>query len=133
MSPFSVLESLITKQKPLKERETAHIDPYMIQRYLSFIKNKGLVLLINNLINSKKTLFLNKFLFYNTCFVLIPKMKHQYISYIKKERKKKEKEESYKKTICNDFRISLKELEEYISIDADVLTEYKNSADLYKK
>ena len=110
-----------------------NLEPFIIQRYLSFIQNRGIILILNNFLNSKISIFQDKKRFYKTCMELLPKMSKQYITYIKKTKSKKDSQEEIKNLACKEYRISKKELEDYISIDPSVLKEFEQVLDLYKK
>ncbi len=132
MTLFEILDNIISKKRVLKASQLKDCDAFIIQRYLSFIGNKGLVLILNKFINSNKTLFTDSERFHNTCLSLVPKMSSRYINYIKKEKKKKDDHEKIKQYVCKHHRLSRKELDAYLEIDSSLINEYKKIFDIFE-
>lgn len=133
MSLFNLLETILTKKNIVEGSKLKNLEPFIIQRYLSFINNKVLILIINNFINSKKSLFADKERFYLTCLNFVPTMSNRFIPYIKKSKAKKDHTEKLKVLACTEYRISRKELDEYLQVDSNLLKEFENALDLFKK
>lgn len=132
MTLFEILDNIISKKRVIKASQLKNCDAFIIQRYLSFIGNKGLILILNKFINSNKALFADAERFHNTCISLVPKMSSRYINYVKKEKKKKDDAEKIKDFVCKRYRLSRRELSEYLEIDTTLINEYKKIFDVFE-
>ena len=45
---FQALETILTKKNVMEGSGVQNLEPFIIQRYLSFIQNRGIILILNN-------------------------------------------------------------------------------------
>jgi hypothetical protein len=93
------------------EGEQAFV-PFLFNRWLSFY-NDSMSLFTNETLNKFSTIFEDKQRAYRMYYYLIPRLKWQKISYIKKIKKEKEEEDSLQ-LMAKNKNISVRELKQYI-------------------
>jgi len=95
MNFFQILQNLFykkTQSSNLNVEDLSEFQPYLINRWLSFY-DKSMVNFCNNFLNKNIQLFDDRNQLYKFYINIIPKLRYKKISYIKKKKKEKLKDD----------------------------------------
>lgn len=108
---------------------------FVIQKYLSFVvKTPDGLILLNDKLNTNRSLHDNPQAFYDAALALLPKQTtSNYVPYLKKEIKDKKVDLDLLKKCSSYFNISVCELKEYLEIDPKILKKFDDMQSTHSK